>query len=147
MSLSENAVTRVSPTNWSVKAASARYRVTQPPHLRPHLPPLPLILKSVARAREERANSICGWGQRQCIITGTDAGTDYADEEDVEVREPSPPASPKPTRGRGRGTRGRGVGRGRGARALTRGAMKMWATASRGMVRGHIHVHCLTICP
>ncbi|KAF8328005.1 hypothetical protein F5887DRAFT_160179 [Amanita rubescens] len=62
---------------------------------------------------------------RESIITGTDAGTDYADEEDVEVREPSPPASPKPTRGRGRGTRGRGVGRGRSARAFrTRGAKK-----------------------
>jgi MRG-binding protein len=30
---------------------------------------------------------------RESIVTGTDAGTDYADEEDVEVREPSPPGT------------------------------------------------------
>ncbi|KAK2465342.1 hypothetical protein APHAL10511_002696 [Amanita phalloides] len=61
---------------------------------------------------------------RGSVVTGTDAGTDYAEEEDVEMREPSP-ASPKPTRGRGKGARGRGAGRGRGAAAgSTRGAKK-----------------------
>jgi len=61
---------------------------------------------------------------RESAATGTDVGTDYADDEDVEMREPSPPTSPKPTRGRGRGTRGRAAGRGRGASASTRGPKK-----------------------
>ncbi|KAF8627386.1 hypothetical protein AX17_006201 [Amanita inopinata Kibby_2008] len=61
---------------------------------------------------------------RESVVTGTDAGTDYAEEEDVEMREPSPVASPKPTRGRGKWSK-RGAGRGRGAAgASTRAAKK-----------------------
>ncbi|CAA7271322.1 unnamed protein product [Cyclocybe aegerita] len=57
---------------------------------------------------------------RDSVITGTDAGTDYAEDDDTEMRDPSPPAadSPRPTRGRG-GRRGRGGGRG-GTRGTSR---------------------------
>jgi MRG-binding protein len=39
---------------------------------------------------------------RDSVLTGTDAGTDYAEDFDVDMREPSPArsASPRPTRGR-----------------------------------------------
>jgi len=38
----------------------------------------------------------------ESVVTGTDAGTDYAEDEDVEMRDPSPAreASPKLVRGR-----------------------------------------------
>jgi len=54
----------------------------------------------------------------ESVVTGTDAGTDYAEDEDVEMRDPSPAheASPKPSRGRLSKT-GRRGGRG----ASTRG--------------------------
>ncbi|KAF8964413.1 hypothetical protein BDZ97DRAFT_1919096 [Flammula alnicola] len=62
---------------------------------------------------------------RGSVVTGTDAGTEYAEDEDVEMREPSPAqeASPRPTRGRPpkAGRRGRG-GSTRGT--STRGAKK-----------------------
>ncbi|KAF5338884.1 hypothetical protein D9611_008799 [Ephemerocybe angulata] len=63
---------------------------------------------------------------RESVVTGTDAGTDYGDEEDTEMREPSPRSvSPKPTRGRG-GSKSSKRGRGAGARgaASTRSAKK-----------------------
>ncbi|KAH9480421.1 MRG/MORF4L-binding protein [Psilocybe cubensis] len=63
---------------------------------------------------------------RESVVTGTDAGTEYAEDEDTEMREPSPAAeaSPKPTRGRPpkAGRRGR-AGAPRGAPS-TRGAKK-----------------------
>ncbi|KAF4617708.1 hypothetical protein D9613_006107 [Agrocybe pediades] len=62
---------------------------------------------------------------RESVITGTDAGTEYAEEEDVDMREASPAqeASPRPQRGRPprTGRRGRG-GSTRGA--STRGVSK-----------------------
>jgi len=49
----------------------------------------------------------------ESVVTGTDAGTDYAEDEDVEMNDPSPAheASPKPSRGRPpkTGRRGRGA--------------------------------------
>ncbi|KAI0304501.1 chromatin modification-related protein EAF7-domain-containing protein [Multifurca ochricompacta] len=52
---------------------------------------------------------------KESVNTGTDPGTDYGDDEDVEVAA-SPALSAKPGRGRGRGGRARGTrGRGRGA--------------------------------
>ncbi|KAF5382742.1 hypothetical protein D9615_002874 [Tricholomella constricta] len=52
------------------------------------------------------------------VVTATDPGTDHADDEDIEMREPSiaPSTSPKPTRGRGKATK-KGAGRGRGGGA------------------------------
>ncbi|PPQ70015.1 hypothetical protein CVT26_013303 [Gymnopilus dilepis] len=64
---------------------------------------------------------------RESVVTGTDAGTEYAEEEDVEMREPSPAAevaSPRPTRGRPPKA---GPGRPRGRGASTRGG-----TSTRG---------------
>ncbi|KAH9997986.1 hypothetical protein BJV77DRAFT_1058893 [Russula vinacea] len=56
--------------------------------------------------------------------TGTDGGTDYGEDEDVEVAASPAPPSAKPVRGRGRGWRGRGArARGRGADS-TRGVKK-----------------------
>jgi len=49
------------------------------------------------------------------VNTGTDAGTDYGEDEEVEVAASPAPPSAKPVRGRGRGGRGRGSrGRARG---------------------------------
>ncbi|PPQ91661.1 hypothetical protein CVT25_012874 [Psilocybe cyanescens] len=63
---------------------------------------------------------------RESVVTGTDAGTEYAEEEDVDMGDPSPAAeaSPKPARGRPpkAGRRGR-AGAVRGATS-TRGAKK-----------------------
>ncbi|KAF8073721.1 chromatin modification-related protein EAF7-domain-containing protein [Lyophyllum atratum] len=52
------------------------------------------------------------------VVTATDPGTDHADDEDIEMREPSiaPSASPRPARGRGKSTK-KGGGRGRGGGA------------------------------
>lgn len=59
---------------------------------------------------------------RESVNTGTDAGTDYAEEEEVEVE--STPASIKPPRGRGK-PRGRPPGRGRTVtRTSTRASTK-----------------------
>lgn len=76
---------------------------------------------------------------RGSVITGTDGGTDHADDEDIEMRELShgmfsysivsmafgsspiaPSASPKPTRGRQRTTKKGGRGRGGAASGVTR---------------------------
>ncbi|KAF8195476.1 hypothetical protein BJ912DRAFT_957094 [Pholiota molesta] len=63
---------------------------------------------------------------RESVVTGTDAGTEYAEDEDTEMREPSPAReeSPRPTRGRPPkgGRRGRGGAAARGA--STRGTKK-----------------------
>ncbi|KAG6890616.1 hypothetical protein C0995_006592 [Termitomyces sp. Mi166 len=49
------------------------------------------------------------------VVTGTDAGTDHVEDEDIEMREPSiAPSSPRPIRGRGKFTKKGGTGRGRG---------------------------------
>lgn len=82
---------------------------------------------------------------RESVVTGTDAGTEYAEDEDTEMREPSPgehsssfrvlgtvaergmlaqEASPRPARGR---PPGKAAGRGRGRGGATRG------TSARGM--------------
>ncbi|KAF8478048.1 hypothetical protein DFH94DRAFT_753305 [Russula ochroleuca] len=58
------------------------------------------------------------------VNTGSDGGTDYGEDEDVEVAASPAPPSAKPVRGRGRGWRGRGArARGRGADS-TRGVKK-----------------------
>ncbi|KAN0123315.1 Chromatin modification-related protein EAF7 domain containing protein [Russula decolorans] len=59
------------------------------------------------------------------VNTGTDAGTDYGEDEDVEVTaSPAPPSAKTARGGRGRGARGRGArARGRGVDS-TRGVKK-----------------------
>ncbi|KAF9046601.1 chromatin modification-related protein EAF7-domain-containing protein [Panaeolus papilionaceus] len=69
---------------------------------------------------------------RESVITGTDAGTDDVEDEDVEMRDPSPAAQETASTrggGRGRGKAGAGGRRGRGgatrgAAATTRGGSK-----------------------
>ncbi|KAF9464225.1 chromatin modification-related protein EAF7-domain-containing protein [Collybia nuda] len=61
------------------------------------------------------------------VVTGTDGGTDYGDEEDAEMREPSPApsASPKPIRGRAKSTKKAGTGtRGKATTVVTSGSAR-----------------------
>lgn len=62
---------------------------------------------------------------KESVNTGTDAGTDYGEDEEVEVTaSPAPPSAKTARGGRGRGGRGRGArARGRGADS-TRGVKK-----------------------
>ncbi|KAF9483482.1 hypothetical protein BDN70DRAFT_873767 [Pholiota conissans] len=62
---------------------------------------------------------------RESVITGTDAGTEYAEDEDTEMREPSPAREESPRPMRGRPPKGGRRGRGGATRGTsTRGAKK-----------------------
>ncbi|GLB38347.1 putative chromatin modification-related protein EAF7 [Lyophyllum shimeji] len=73
---------------------------------------------SSALTQESGDEGIVGSQRAGSVVTGTDPGTDQAEEEDIEMREPSiaPSMSPRPARGRGKGTK-KGGGRGRGGGA------------------------------
>ncbi|PPR04073.1 hypothetical protein CVT24_010646 [Panaeolus cyanescens] len=64
---------------------------------------------------------------RESVITGTDAGTDDVEDEDVEMRDPSPAQETASARG-GRGRTGKAAGGRRGRGGTTRSA----ATTARG---------------
>jgi len=85
---------------------------------------------SSALTQESGDEAVAPETPMESVVTGTDAGTDYAEDEEVEMHDPSPAheASPRPVRGRPpkagrRGTRGasaRGGGSTRGTKKKKR---------------------------